>query len=395
MVKRLWICLALLVLFSTAQAQNFEESKVPAYTLPAVLKTADGTVISDTTAWEKRRRPEILTLFENHVYGQMPKKYDSLTFQVTHEVENAMNGKARLKEVTITVWEKKESANIHLVLFIPSHLKNPAPAFLFINNRDKSNTDPTRAVKSDFWPAELVIESGYAMAAFHVSDAAPDDKDTYQEGILRLYPRQLEAGNGMKAIGAWAWAASRVLDYFQEERDIDASSVAVVGHSRGGKAALWAGAQDQRFAIVISNCSGNTGAALSRRRFGETVKMINNQFPHWFADSYKKYNENEAALPVDQHMLISLMAPRPVYVTNASEDLWADPKGTYLSLLHAQKAYTLYRRHSGLSPEPPAINSPIINSYQGYHIREGIHDLTAYDWKNFILFANYHALNKR
>ncbi|RDV12943.1 acetylxylan esterase [Pontibacter diazotrophicus] len=391
MIKGIVMCLAVLILFNKAQAQNYDESKVPAYTLPEVLASADGTVVDNKAAWEKKRRPEVLRLFENNVYGQMPQGYDSIAFTLTNDVVNAMDGQAHLKEVTITVWRKNKSADINLVLFVPTKPQKPVPAFLLINNRDKSNTDPSRTTKSAFWPAEMVIDSGYAVAAFHVSDAAPDNKDTYQEGALQLYPEQEGADNGTKAIGAWAWAASRVMDYFQEDKDIDARRVAVVGHSRGGKAALWAGAQDQRFAMVYSNCSGNTGAALSRRRFGETVKVINDQFPHWFADNYKKYNENEAALPVDQHMLLSLIAPRPVYVTSATEDLWADPKGSYLSLLHAQKAYKLYRRHSALTPEPPAVNSPIINSYLGYHNREGAHDLTKYDWANFIQFANYHA----
>ena len=387
--------LSIFLCFTMAKAQNYDESKVPAYTLPEVLKMEDGTVVRNKASWEKKRRPEILRLFEDNVYGQMPKKYDSLSFTVTNEVPNAMDGMARLKEVTITAWKDQKSADIRLTLFIPSKPQKPVPAFLLINNRDQNNTDPTRATKSDFWPAEMVVDSGYAVAAFHVSDAAPDTKDTYQEGILRLYPEQLKADDGMKAIGAWAWAASRVMDYFESDKDIDAGKVAIVGHSRGGKAALWAGAQDQRFAIVISNNSGNTGAALSRRRYGETVKKINDTFPHWFTDNYKKYNDNEAALPVDQHMLLSLIAPRPMYVTSASEDLWADPKGSYLSLLQAQKAYGLYKKPSALSPEPPAINSPIINSYLGYHNREGKHNLTAYDWNNFIQFANHHLANKK
>ncbi|MEJ7675396.1 MAG: prolyl oligopeptidase family serine peptidase [Chitinophagaceae bacterium] len=238
-----------------------------------------------------------------------------------------------------------------------------------------------------------MIDSGYAIAAFHVEDAAPDFKDRYQNGVLQLYPEQLTAANGMKAIGAWAWAASRALDYFETDKAIDAKKVFIVGHSRGGKAALWAGAQDQRFAMVFSNCSGNTGAALSRRQFGETVKVINTRFPHWFANNYKKYNDNENALPVDQHMLIALIAPRPVYVTSASKDLWADPKGSYLSLKHAEKVYALYKKPSALTQTPPAINHPIIRSFLGYHNREGIHNLTAFDWNNFIRFANYHYKN--
>ena len=389
------MCLAILLFLAKAQAQNYDESKVPAYTLPEMLKTEDGTVIRNKANWEKKRRPEVVNLFENNVYGQMPKDYDSLTFKVMNHVPRAMNGKAHLKEVTLTAWKENVSADIHLVLFIPTTSQKPVPAFLLINNRDKNNTDPTRAIKSDFWPAEMVVDSGYAVAAFHVSDAAPDDKDSYQDGILRLYPDQLNRDNGMEAIGAWAWAASRVMDYFEKDKDINAGKVALVGHSRGGKAALWAGAQDQRFAVVISNNSGNTGAALSRRNFGETVKKTNDTFPHWFTDNYKKYNDNEAALPVDQHMLLALVAPRPLYVTSASEDLWADPKGSYISLLHAQKVYDLYGKQSSLSPEPPAINTPIIRSYLGYHNREGKHNLTAYDWKNFISFADYHFRKKQ
>lgn len=394
MIKGLILCLAILLLYPKAQAQNYDESKVHAYTLPEVLRLENGTAVTDKTSWEQKRRPEIRTLFEDNVYGQMPEAFDSIQYKVTNEAAKAMKGQAHLKEVTITAWRQNSPVDIHLTLFIPNNAPKPVPAFLFINNRDKRNTDPTRATKSEFWPAEMVIDSGYAMAAFHVSDAAPDNKDSYQEGVLQLYPEQINAGNGMKAIGAWAWAASRAMDYLQQDKAIDAEKVAVVGHSRGGKAALWAGAQDQRFALVISNCSGNTGASLSKRNFGETVKVINDQFPHWFADNYKKYNENEAALPVDQHMLIALLAPRPVYVTNASEDLWADPKGTYLSLLHAQEAYALYGKDPKLPQEPPAINRPITKSYMAYHNREGKHDLTSYDWRQFVLFANHHFSGK-
>jgi hypothetical protein len=324
----------------------------------------------------------------------MPKDYDSIKLTVTNDVSNAMNGKARLKEVIISVWRKNKTVDIHLTLFIPNNAKNPAPVFLLINNRDKKNTDAARDTLSEFWPAEMIIDSGYAIAAFHVSDAAPDDNVNYVNGLMQLYPEQISAGNGMKAIGAWAWAASRVMDYFEKDKNLDSKRVAIVGHSRGGKAALWAGAQDQRFALVFANCSGNTGAALSRRKFGETIKRINDNFPHWFADNYKKYNDNEAALPVDQHMLIALMAPRPVYTTSASKDLWADPLGSYLSLKNAEKVYALYGKISRLTTTPPPINTAIINSCLGYHNREGIHNLTLFDWTNFVRFANYHYYHK-
>ena len=394
MIKSLLILFLSVLAVSNAFGQNYDEAKVAPYTLPEVLQTRDGKFVRSKSVWEKKRRPEIVKLFEDHVYGQVPVDFDSIHFEVSREVADAMEGKAKLKEVTIGVWRQSKAVDIHLTLFIPNNRENPAPAFLLINNRGKENTDPTRAVKSEFWPAEMVVEAGYAIAAIHVSDAAPDDKEKYGEGVLQLYPEQMVAANGMKAIGAWGWAASRVMDYFENDNDIDAQKVIIVGHSRGGKAALWAGAQDQRFAIVVSNNSGNTGAALSRRNFGETVKVINEAFPHWFSDNYKKYNDNESALPVDQHMLLALMAPRPLYVTSASEDLWADPKGSYLSLVYAKPVYDLYRKSSALSPEPPPINTPVINSTLAYHNREGIHNLTAYDWQNFILFADDHFFGK-
>lgn len=184
------------------------------------------------------------------------------------------------------------------------------------------------------------------------------------------------------------------MDYFEKDADIDSKKIAVVGHSRGGKASLWTAAQDPRFSICVTNCSGNTGAALARRQFGERIKKINTSFPHWFNTNYKKFNDREDALPIDQHMLIALVAPRPVYATNASKDLWADPKGTFLSLKNAEKVYALYGLKSNLPLNPPAINEAIIQSPIAYHNREGEHNLTAFDWVNFIKFANYHYKNR-
>jgi hypothetical protein len=373
-----------------AFSQNYDESKVEPYTLPDLLKTSRNQLVKDKATWENTRRGEVLGFFKNEVYGQMVHGYEDLVFVSTKLNTEAMSRKATLKQVQITVFKVGKSVKLDLLYFVPNNKKGPVPVFLLINNRDKKNTDANRNEKSEFWPAEVLIDSGYAIAAFHVSDLAPDNKETYQNGALQLYPDQIKAPNGMKAIGAWAWGASRVLDYFENDADINAKKVFVVGHSRGGKAALWAGATDTRFAMVFSNNSGNSGAALSRRKFGETIKVINTSFPHWFADNYKKYNDNESALPVDQHMLVALIAPRPVYVTSATKDLWADPKGSYLSLVHAKKVYDLYGKPSALTPEPPPVNTPIIKSILGYHNREGIHNLTVYDWTNFIRFANHH-----
>lgn len=387
-------CLSLIICIQlhaqNHEESNYDESKVPAYSLPDVLKTSNNKTIKNKKAWEKIRRPEVLTLFEDNIYGQVPKSFEDIRFSVLSEDKNSMNGKAHRKEVLIEVFNKNKSVRINLVLFTPNNVARPAPAFLLINNRGKENTDPSRKVISEFWPAEVVIDAGYAIAAFHVSDLAPDNKDEFMNGVLQLYPEQLKSDNGMRAIGAWGWGASRVMDYFESDPQIDKKKVALVGHSRGGKASLWAAAQDQRFAMCITNCSGSTGAALARRQFGERVRRINTSFPHWFNTNYKKYNDHEELLPVDQHMLISLIAPRPVYATNASEDLWADPKGTFLSLKNAEDVYGLYGLKSKLPEVPPGLNTPLIKSPLAYHNREGKHDLTVYDWKQFIGFADFH-----
>jgi (4-O-methyl)-D-glucuronate---lignin esterase len=371
-------------------AQNYDENKVPTYTLPDVLLTLENKKITTAAEWENLRRKEVLYLFSKHVYGQMPKTYDSVNFTLLNADYTAMNGKAHMKHIRIEVWRKGEMAPVNVLLFLPSKAAKPVPATLFINNRGMDSVDPTRKNKSGLWPAEMLIDSGFAVAAFHAEDGAADNKDHYQEGALQLYPEQLESADGMKAIGAWAWAASRVMDYLLTEPLINPKRIAIVGHSRGGKAALWAGAQDQRFGYVFSNCSGNTGAALSRRMFGETVKKINTSFPYWFNDNYKKYNDNVNLLPVDQHMLLALMAPRPLYLANATDDLWADPGGTILAMKNAASVYALYNLQVTAGEKAPTPGQPVINQGIGYHIRTGAHDLTISDWTQFINFMKLH-----
>ncbi|RXK83948.1 alpha/beta hydrolase [Filimonas effusa] len=378
------------IYISMSFSQNYDESKVPFYTLPSLLVSGQNQPIKDTASWEHARRPELLTLFSNYVYGTTPKDFDSVRFGIENEDPAAMNGKARLKEVAIRVYRQNKSITFHLVLFTPTAQASPAAVFVLINNRGRSHTDPKRVVQSDFWPAEMMIDSGYGIAAFHVSELAPDRKDSYADALLQLYPEQLAADNGMKAIGAWAFGASRVMDYLVTDGHVNAKQVVIVGHSRGGKTALWAAAQDERFSLCISNCSGNTGAALARRQFGERIAKINATFPHWFCNNYKRFNDNETALPVDQHMLIALIAPRPVYATNATEDLWADPKGTFLALKNAEPAYALYHKKSNLPADPPSPGHAILYAPLGYHNRIGVHDMTRFDWIQFIQFARHH-----
>ncbi|MCL4195630.1 MAG: acetylxylan esterase [Thermoguttaceae bacterium] len=368
-----------------------DDPDTPAYDLPDVLTTVDGRKITTADEWRQVRRPEILELFRTHVYGRVPATPYEQKFEIVNEDPNAMDGAATLKQVDITITAGGKSLPIHLALFVPNRAAKPVPAFLLICNRSPDNIDPTRQMKSEFWPAEEAIARGYAIAAFYNADVDPDKHDGFKDGIHGLLDGGSRPPDAWGTIAAWAWGASRCMDYFETDKDIANDKVAVIGHSRGGKTALWAGAEDERFAIVCSNDSGCGGAALSRRKTKEkeTVARINKSFPHWFNENFKTYNGREEALPVDQHMLIALIAPRAACVASAEADLWADPRGEFLSAALAGPAYRLFGKHGlGESPEMPAIGEPLHGDGVHYHIREGKHNLTLYDWQCYMDFAD-------
>jgi pimeloyl-ACP methyl ester carboxylesterase len=367
---------------------NYNEEKVPAYTLPELLVSSSGKKISSAGKWTKVRRPEMLELFRENVYGRVPSTPYSKSFKVVNEDKNAMEGRATLKQVEITIASEGKSLVIHLTMFTPNNLNKPSPVFLLIDNRGAGNTDPTRQVKSEFWPAEEVIARGYGIAVFPNSDIDPDNFDDFKNGIHAVLDRGVRLPDAWGTISAWAWGASRCMDYFETDQSVDAKKVAVLGHSRGGKTALWAGAEDQRFSLVISNESGCGGAALARRKFGETVARINTSFPHWFCTNYKKYSDNENAMPVDMHMLLALIAPRALYVDCASDDLWGDPKGSYLSLYNSIPVFRLLKTGSDIPEAVPPLNRQVMSGKVGFHIRDGVHNMLLKDWNCFMDFAD-------
>lgn len=363
---------------------NYDEARVPKYTLPDALA---GTKAAVKTAQDwPPRRAEILDLFRDTVYGRSPARPDAIAFKVVEEQPKAMGGAATLRRVAIVSRQGDRTHQFELTLFLPN-ARDRAPVFLFINNRQPALTDPTRKERSGFWPAEQLIARGYGMATFHYGAVAPDDKERFRTGAMQLYEGAANPPT-WGALAAWAWGASRALDYLVTDRRVDGQRVAVVGHSRGGKAALWAGAEDPRFAMVVSNESGEGGAALSRRGYGETVERINTAFPHWFTAAYKGFNGREAELPIDQHMLLSLIAPRALYVASADEDLWADPRGEFLSLAASSPVYALFGDPPIASDAMPALESPLVVGRRGYHVRRGDHNLTPYDWDRFADFAD-------
>lgn len=358
--------------------------------LPDALVTKSGEKVTSAEKWNSIRRPEILDLFRENVYGRMPiGRPVNLVFTTT-DLSDAMGGNAVRKLVTISYGNNRGQGAIHLTLFVPKgHAR--AACFLLICNRGLQFADPTRELKSPFWPAEEIVRRGYAAAVFYNTDVAPDKYNGFTNGVYALFDNPVgRADDAWGAIAAWAWGASRVMDYLETDKDIDSRRVAVVGHSRGGKTAFWAGAEDERFAMVISNDSGSTGAALARGKRGENIREINRVFPHWFCQNYKRYNNRENDLPIDQHMLAGLIAPRLLYIASATADATSDPQSEFLTAVNAAPVYHLFGLNgleSGIMPPP---DEPLLKGQIGYHLRAGIHDLTEYDWDRFMDFADLH-----
>ena len=417
------ITLAVMTTPPAADAQpegfNYDESKVPAYTLPDPLTSASGDGVKDADVWQNQRRDEVLQLFKDHVYGNTPVADVDVRFELRESDDQAYDGRATRKQVRAHFAARGHRVAMDMLIYLPNNAAGPAPLVIGLNfngNHTVTNdpavpvnegwmravknagivnhrsTEAARGTSAKRWAIDTAIDRGYGVATIYCGDLDPDFDDGFQNGIHPLFYRNGQSRPETKewgTIGAWVWGLSRAMDYFETDDAINHEKVAVLGHSRLGKSSLWASATDERFAIVISNNSGCGGAALARRHFGETVQRINTSFPHWFNDAHQTYNENESALPVDQHMLIALMAPRPVYIASATEDVWADPRGEFLAGKHAESVYALFGKKGLQVDEQPAPDHPV-GDYIGYHLRTGKHNVTAYDWEQYLNFADRH-----
>ena len=404
-----------------AAPANLDESLVPAYSLPDPLLDQAGKPVRSSTDWRSRRRGEILDLLARLQYGRTPGgALPGQRFEVTSFDATALGGRATRKEVTIWLTGAPQGPRLRLLIYVPNRLAGPRPVFLGLNffGNHTVHSDPgialaepfiafdvdhyrpsppgqvvtseQRGVHASKWQIEEILARGYAVATAWCYDLCPDQVEGLDTAVAQAFDTggaESRAEDAWGALGVWAWGLSRAMDYLVSDTALDSRRIVVHGFSRLGKAALWSGAQDERFAAVVSFESGCGGAALSKRIYGETIQLINDRFPHWFARAYRAFNGRESGLPFDQHFLLALVAPRPLYVASAEDDRWSDPLGEFLGLAGAEPVYALFgRRGLGLTV-PPVVDRAVMSDSLGYHCRTGKHDVTAFDWARVMEFC--------
>ena len=384
-------------------------------TLPDPLVCADGTPVKDAAAWRDKRRPELLRLFESAVYGRtLVGRPERLRFVLRDEKKNARGGKATRLRVGVLFEGREDGRQMELLVYLPNRAKGPAPVFLGLNfdgnfdtteepdiplpahwvnglfqsGHDHKPREADRGRHRAMFPYDLILDRGYGVATAGYGDVEPDEVGRWKDGPRGLGPPPGRGDWG--ALGAWAWALSRAMDYLESHPRVDRKRVAVFGFSRLGKAALWAGAQDERFALLVSQNSGKGGVSLMKRPVGEPVEhLAGKDLGHWFAPDFAAYSKNEQALPVDGHALAALLAPRPLLILSAAGDAWSDPEGEFLGGRGADPVYRLLGTDGLAAREWPAPQT-LVSSTIGYYLRPGGHDVTLDDWQATLFFADKH-----
>jgi hypothetical protein len=410
--------ITLLVMYAvSAEEYNYSEANVPSYQLPDALLTHGGSRVTDKTQWINVRRSELLSLLEQEMFGKSPAR-PKLHFSISENFTPAFNGKALRQQVTLYFSDNKDGPFVDVLLYLPIQVQHPAPVIFGLNflgnqsvavdpaialcrswvdNKTKDSNpalhraqESSRGVDAEKWQIEYAISRGYGVVTAYYGDIDPDFDDQWKNGVHALFPEieKNRDAHSWGSIAAWAWGMSYVMDYLVQEKQVDSTRVAVQGFSRLGKAALWAGACDTRFAVVISQNSGAGGAALNKRIFGETVNRLNTSFPHWFCKQFHHYSLNEAAMPFDSHELLALIAPRPLLITSATEDRWSDPQGEFLAGKAASPVYQLLGMQ-GLEAEQQPEPGKLINSRIGYFLRKGPHSVTKDDWQAYGDFCDH------
>jgi len=373
----------------TGHVSNYDESKVRPYTRPDPLVLSDGRPVRDAKTWLTERRPEIVRLYETEIYGRIPARTPKVTWQVTETDPRAREATVVMKKIVGKIGEAADGPKINVTLYTPASVKTPVPIILLVNFGGGSATPPAGAPSGDPPVAAEIIARGWGYATVGYQDIQPDRINTSTQGVIgvTLAPGQQQpAPDEWGTISAWAWGISRILDYVETDTSVNAKAVALFGHSRLGKTALWASALDERIAAVFSSCAGEMGSALARRDWGETVDDMGQNFPYWFAANFQKWVGRWNEMPVDAHMLIALSAPRPVFITGGTRDQWADPVGEFLAEVAAGPVYRLLgKKDLGVTQLPP-LDTPLTSGDLGWHYHTGGHAATPADWNAFLAF---------
>jgi hypothetical protein len=376
----------------TGHVSNYDETKVKPYSLPDPLVLANGQRVRDARTWERQRRPEIMRLYETEIFGRVPATAPRVTWKVTAREAGARGGVVDIKRIAGTIGSAADAPTIPLTLYTPAKAKGRVPIILVVNFGGGSGPAPAAALPSGEPPvAADILARGWGYATMAYQDIQPDRATSIDEGVIALArpPGQAPAPGDWGAIGAWSWGVSRAIDYLETDAAVNPQRIAVEGHSRIGKTALWASANDPRIAAVFSSCAGEMGSALSRRDWGEAVDDMAQNFPWWFSASFQKWPGRWDEMPVDAHMLIALSAPRPVFLTGGTTDQWADPVGEYLAAVAAGPVYRLLgRKDLGITAPRPPLDTPVTTGDIGWHYHTGPHAATPEDWKAFLIFLD-------
>jgi (4-O-methyl)-D-glucuronate---lignin esterase len=392
---------------------NYDEALVGTYTLPDPLMLTNGKAVRDAKTWTEKRRPEIVRLFEENEYGKAPGRPAGMTFDVFDKGTPAFDGKATRRQVTVHFSSDKAGPKMDLLLYLPAHAQKPVPFLLNISFSANSNTVDDPGVRvGEVWgpdkkkiPANQgrrfgkidvvrLLDAGFGFGTIYYGDIDPDFLGGIPNGVHAqfLKPGETEpAADEWGSIAAWAWGLSRGMDYLETDQGVDAKRVAILGVSRLGKTVMWAGAHDQRFALVIASCSGEGGAALSRRNYGETIAHLTapSRYPYQFCANYGKFADHVDKLPVDANMLVALMAPRPVLLQTGDKDFWSDPKGEFLAAGAAGPVYRLLGKQGLETDHMPPAGEGIFHTI-GYFEHIGGHGTIPSDWDQYLRFLQMH-----
>jgi hypothetical protein len=376
---------------ATGHVSNYSEEKVPKYTLPDPLVLNNGTRVTTAEEWKNKRRSEILKFYQTEIYGRIPADAPKVFWEVAETDPNARNGTAVMRRVVGWMAEKERGPKMTLTVYTPQKADRPVPVLLSISFGFALGNRGGKAATFD--PVAQVLGRGWAYATIGYGDIQPDRADEWTRGVIGVTMKEGQkrpAADEWGTISAWAWGVSRCIDYFESDKSFDAKRVAITGASRLGKTVLWAGAQDERVAAVFSVVPGEMGASLIRRDWGETLDDMAQNFPWQFAGNLQKWVGRWNDLPVDQHMLIALCAPRPVYVNGGLTDQWSDPKGEFLAMVAAGPVYRLLGAKDLGVTEVPELDKPVTSGRLAFHYHSGGHQAVPADWKLFLDFAERH-----